>query len=199
MSDTRTYRNWLIAGLVILIILTAICVYSAITFLPRKQERPQLEHRYPIPTLTYCGAESDELCIVSFSQEVDGGLQVVFQTPSRFFPDFLLKINRNGEESTYACQRTEANPTNVICTGKSQAPGEILQFRVFYKNANTPFAEGNIVIIGIALVTPEAISTATVETPFITETPTELPTPMPLPRTPTPSYPNPSYPNPSYP
>lgn len=207
--DTFTNRNRLIAGLIILIGLIVLIVYFVASLLSRRTERPRLGHRSPIAALTYCGAELDKLCIVSFSQEVDGTMEVNFQIPDASYPDFILKINHNGEESTYECQRGEDHFTTVVCIGAPQVPGEVLQFKAISKDSNIPLAEGEFAIIGIALFTPEAEVTATVE--GLTETPTETPTPTltaaPAFNTPTPtwtptapSYPNPtSYPNSSYP
>jgi len=196
-SGILTNRNRLIAGLVILIVLVILMIYSLITFLQRREGQPQVDHRSPVETLGYCSGEQDKLCIVTFSQEVDGGMQVNFQIPNAFFPEFILKISHNEDESIYECERVEATSTTVLCTGEPQVPSEILKFKVFSKNWGTLLAAGNFAIIGIALFTPEVESTATIELP--TETPTAtaispLRTPTPVGLTPSPSYPNPSYP-----
>ena len=170
-------------------------------------------YRNPVVTLTYCGAGAAELCIESFTQQVDGTLQVNFLVPNDFYPDFLLKISHNGDESTYICEKVGDALTRVICSGASQVPGEVLQFQVFFKNGTTLAAQGSFTIIGIALMTPEVDSTATIAgtaaTPSRTPTPTRTPLGFAT-RTPTPTppiaYPNPtsypnltSYPNRSYP
>jgi hypothetical protein len=203
-SEIITNRNRLIAGLVILLILVVLVIYFLVASLSRRTERPQLDHRLPVAALTYCGAEQDKLCVISFSQEVDGGMQISFQTPFAYYPEFLVKINHDGEETIYECERREAGSTSVVCTGKPQVPGVVLEFRVFSKNWGTLLAEGNFAIIGIALSTPEVEVSATLEGG--TGTPTTTPTFAPRFNTPaatqtalTPSYPNPSYPNPSYP
>jgi hypothetical protein len=198
-SETFTNRNRLIAGLAIVLVLLTLIIYSVIRIRPRGVAGPQVGHRSPAETLTYCGAEQNKLCIVAFSQEVDGSLQVNFETPYAFYPEFILTINHNGEESTYECQRVEATSTGVVCTGKPQVPGEVMEFKVISKYWGTVFAEGRFAIIGIALFTPGVESTGTLEAPteLVTQT-LEFVTPTPIPtatrRTPTPSYPNPSYP-----
>jgi hypothetical protein len=203
-SELITNRHRLVGGLVILLVLVALILYSLMASLHKKVQQPHVYHRSPVDALTYCGAELDKLCIISFSQEVDGDMQISFQTPFLYYPEFLVKINHNGEESNYECQRVEANSTSVVCNGKPQVLGEVLEFRVFSKNWGTLLAEGNFAIIGIALFTPEVEVTATLEGGI--ETPTITPTFAPRFNTPTatqtaltPSYPNPSYPNPSYP
>jgi hypothetical protein len=161
-----------------------------------------------LTTLGYCDAEPDRLCVVSFNQDIDGSLQVVFQTPRSSYPVFILKIQNGEAVSTYECQRIENIPTGMACTGDPQIPGQILQFTVLSRLSGTLLAEGRFAIIGVALLTPEVDETVTMEplTETPTETPTETLTPAPRFETPTPTgtptapaaYPNPtSYPNPT--
>ena len=210
-SDTSTNRNRLIAGLAILTVLLVVVLYSLIQLPPREEERPRIGHRSMLTTLGYCDEQPDRLCIVSFNQDVDGSMQIIFQTPRSSYPVFILRIQNGEKVSTYECQRIENVPTGIACTGESQVPGQILQFTVFSRLSGMLLAEGRFAIIGIALLTPEGEQTATVEGPTetATETPTETLTPAPRFNTPTPtrtptapaSYPNPTtYPNPtSYP
>ena len=204
-SDTFTNRNRLIAGLVILSVISILIIYALIRLLPRESEPRNLGHRSPVALLTYCAPEQTTLCIVSFSQEVDGGMQVIFQAPRATYPLFTLMIHHTNGADTYECQRMEEISTGIVCTGAPQVPGEPLEFTIHSIISGTLLASGRLSIIGIALYTPEVLTTGTVEVP--TGTPTETPTAMPLPRTPTPTrvtptpfYPNPTtYPNPPYP
>ena len=205
-SENRTNRNRLIAGIAVLIVLIILIISSASILRQRRNGQPQVNHRFPIAKLTYCGPQQETLCIVSFSQEVDGAMRVNLQTPDSFYPKFYLTISYEGAESTYECQRVEESPTSVYCTGAPQVPGLVLNFKVISKNGGTVLAEGNFSIIGIALSTPEIITTGTVE--GLTGTPVETPTaglpsrtPTLVQATPTPTLatPSPSYPNPSYP
>ena len=201
MTDTRIHRNWLIIGLVILLALATL-IFSISRLLARRVDRPQLGHRSPIAELTYCSTAVNQLCIVSFTQDVDGSLQVNLRLPDSFYPDFILTIDNNSQERTYECQKSAGHPTTVICTGPTQVPGQTLAFKAISKESGIIFAEGRFAIIGIALITPEGALTATVES-TATPTETETPTPaLPLFETSTPaetptisSYPNPtSYP-----
>jgi hypothetical protein len=201
-SDIQTHRNRWIAGLLILAIFLLLAVILIVRFLQSRDggNGPQVGARSPIAELAYCGTEVRELCIVSFNQIVDGGMQVNIQTPRVFYPEILLTINRYGVESTYACEKVEPLANRVVCEGPPQVPGEVLQFKVIFREQGTLVAEGKFSIIGIAISTPEDVLTATLETP--SETPTTPPTHTPAPlRTPTPvgTTPSPSYPNPSYP
>ena len=195
-SATFLNRNRLIAGLALLLASVLLMVYFLITFAVRGKGAPQVGHRLPIETLTYCGADQDKLCIVTFSQVVDGGMQINFQTPYAYYPAFVLKINNHGNESTYECKRVEEIATAVVCTGASQVPGQVLRFTVISKNRGAVIAAGEFAIIGIALFTPVVDISATPA-----ETPTGVLTVIPIPTQtlPATSYPNPSYPNPSYP
>jgi hypothetical protein len=181
-SDIQTHRNRWIAGLLILFIFILLAVVFGNLFLQNRAEGsgPRIGHRSPIDALAYCGAEDRELCIVSFSQILDGGMQVNIQTPRVFYPQIILIINRYGVESIYECQKVEPLANRVVCEGPPQAPGEVLQFKVIFKEQGILVAEGKFSIIGIAISTPEIHSTATLETPTRT--------------TPGTSYPNPSYP-----
>src|SRR5215211_4494910 len=153
-SDTSTSRNRLMAGLAILTVLLVVVLYSLIQLLPREEERLRIGHRSMLTTLSYCDAEPDRLCVVSFTQDVDGSMQVIFQTPRSSYPVFILKIQNGEKVSTYKCQRIENIPTGMVCTGESQVPGQILQFTVLSKLSGIILAEGQFAIIGIALLTP---------------------------------------------
>jgi hypothetical protein len=183
-SEISKNRNRLITGLVILLVFFLLICYFLISFLFRKPEQPKLGNHSPVDTLAYCVAEPRGLCIVSFSQVVDGAMQINIQLPYDHYPEFVVIINRNGQDSTYECKPVENSVTGVVCTGASQIPGEILNFKIFSKEMETLLAEGNFAIIGIALFTPGPTSTGTLP---VTETVTPEGTP--------PSYPNPtSYP-----
>jgi len=198
-TSTFTNRNRWIAQLVILLVIALLLLYFVITFALREKGGPQIGHRSPIASLTYCGAEQEKLCIVSFSQLVDGGMQVNFQTPYAFYPAFLLKISNREAESTYTCERVESTSTSVVCTGAPQVPGQVLRFTVISKKSGTIVAVGEFAIIGIALFTPAVEGTGTIEVTLVT--PTNLPTVTPAfnTATPTQTLPGTSYPNPSYP
>src|ERR1041384_4929517 len=124
MTDNRTNRNWWVAGLVVVIAFVILIVYFVTTLVSRKTTRPQLGHRSPVGALEYCGADLNQLCIVSFSQNVDGSLQVNVHIPDSVYPDFILTIDHNGQESIYECKRGDNVITTVICMGAPQVPGQ---------------------------------------------------------------------------
>lgn len=205
--------NRIILGLVIGVLIVILITALGVTLLVRGgfKERPRIDQRSPIETLSYCGTQQGRLCVNSFSQSDDGLMLVNFSTPNPYYPEFILNISFNGDEYKYECERDEAPQTGMTCSGIMQVPGTVMDFQVISKNRGTLLAEGRFAIIGIALAAPEDVPTATMEglsnipvtptvTPmFITILPTPSSTIPILPSYPNPSYPNPSYPNPSYP
>jgi hypothetical protein len=196
--DVQTSRNRLIAGIAVLVILLLVAVILLVSSTRQRADGPRIGHRSPVAELNYCGPDDRTLCVVSFSQIVDGDMQVNIHTPRVFYPKFVLVINRYGVESTYECSKEDPLSRNTECFGPPQVPGEVLQFKVVFKEQRTLVAEGKFAIIGIALSTPEILSTTTPEE-LVTETPTRSPvlptrTPMHTRTAPVTSYPNPSYP-----
>jgi hypothetical protein len=194
-SEIQTSRNRLIAGIAILAILLLIPIVALLLSLRPREPEPHIGRRSPVAELSYCGAEERVLCIVSFSQIVDGAMQVNLQTPRVFYPPIVLLIDRYGVESIYECHKPEPLSPQVVCDGPPQVPGEVLQFTVFFRDPGTVVAEGKFAIIGVALSTPEGLLTPTeTATAAATPTPTARRTPTPVRTAPATSYPNPSYP-----
>jgi hypothetical protein len=202
-ADIRNQQRWLITVVALLVILLILVVIGLIRSIPgRGSSDPQLGHRSPAAKLAYCQPEDTQLCIVSFGQIEGGDMLVNFQLPSTIYPPFTLVINRYGVESAYECRRTKGFLGGVTCSGPSQVPGEILQFKVILLRDGTLIAEGKFPIIGIAISTPEGTGTgspteiSTETTPSPTEIfPTEVlstpvpPTIYPAPPTSYPDYP----------
>ena len=207
-TDIRTQQSRLIVGVAILALLLILVLVALFRSIQKPTAHPQVGHRSPAAALAYCSPESTGLCIVSFSQLEGGDLLVTFRLPSVFYPEFMLVIDRFGVQSTYECRKGKGFSKSMVCTGASQAPGEILGFKVISISDGTLLAAGKFAIIGIAIATPEDLLTATLTGPAVTETVTEtaigtpspsLPTPTgatPTGTTPTPSTGTPSYPNP---
>ena len=167
-ADIRNQQRWLITVVALLVILLILVVIGLIRSIPgRGSSDPQLGHRSPAAKLAYCQPEDTQLCIVSFGQIEGGDMLVNFQLPSTIYPPFTLVINRYGVETAYECRRTKGFLGGVTCSGPSQVPGEILQFKVILLRDGTLIAEGKFAIIGIAIATPEGTGT---------ESPTEIST-----------------------
>jgi hypothetical protein len=189
--DVRHQQRWLVTVVILLGILLILVVVGLIRSIPGRNSGPssQIGFRSPAAKLTYCQPEDTRLCVVSFGQIEGGDMLVNFQLPSVIYPPFTLVINRYGVESSYKCTRTKGFLGGMTCRGAPQTPGEILQFKVIAQKDGTLLAEGKFPIIGIAISTPEILSTTT-------ETPTASPTestpdlkPLPATETPTPGFP----------
>lgn len=194
-EDIRTQQRWLIAGVAALAVFFILVVVALIRSVQTRDPVRQIGGRSPAAKLAYCIPDDTKLCIVSFGQVVDGDLLVNFQLPRPRYPEFILVIDRFGLESTYQCQRIKGLSTGVTCKGPSQAPGEVLLFKVISTKDGTLLAGGQISIIGIALATPEGATTETPDGTAVTGSPTATARPTATRTTPTVSYPNPtSYP-----
>lgn len=194
-ADLHNQQRRLFAGVAILVILLIVVLVAVFRSIQHPGADPQIGYRSPAARLSYCAPQDTRLCVLSFGQVIGGDMQIHFKIPRTLYPEFSLIINRFGVESIYECKGKKGTFNAVTCTGPSQVPGEVLQFKVISIKQGTLLAEGKFSIIGIALSTPEFFFTDTPE-----PTPTVGPSETPTGTLPTPSYPNPSYPNPtSYP
>jgi hypothetical protein len=200
-------RKPLILGISLSALLVIVILSGLFLFNKWQGTQASVGQRFPLQRLSYCSSDQVMPCIVSFSLDTDGNMLVNFLTTGAFYPDFYLKIKQGETNHIYTCQKVNKFATSVYCTGAAMPLGEVLQFSIFSINEDVLLAEGNLAIIGLALGTPEIVSSPTIgtpSTPSLTEVITlQTPTGVRLTpaRTPTlpPSYPNTSYPNPSYP
>ena len=155
--------------------------------------------------LRYCGANPDELCILSFGRDAEENLAVSLFVPDRKFPDFYLKIKRKTGESVYECEKNKEVSTSVFCYGGMVNLQEKMEIDLYSKGDEHLLAQGNLTLNaillstqsqGVGMPTPApTLAGATAETLTLTAE-TSIATET---STPESSYPNPSYPNPSYP
>ena len=190
-------QKQLILGTSISALLLILFISGLIWFKGRQSKQASIDQRFPLQRLSYCSSDQVTPCIVSFSLDSNGKMLVNFLTTGAFYPDFYLKINWDGNDHIYTCQKANKFATSVYCIGAALPLGEVFQFSIFSLKEDVLLAEGNFAIIGLALGTPEIVSSPTLGTP-LTPSPTEelaLQTPTPVRATPTftltPSYPNP--------
>lgn len=156
----------------------------------------------PILKISYCGAEPQELCVLSFGRDAEENLAVNLFVPDRKFPDFYLKIKRITGESAYECEKNKEVPTSVFCYGDMVSLQEKMEIGLYSKVDDHLLAAGTLALNALLLSTqslggggiptaaPARAASATPETIVSTnETPVVTVT-----FTPDPSYPNPSYP-----
>ena len=150
--------------------------------------------------LRYCGANPDELCILSFGRDAEENLAVSLFVPDRKFPDFYLKIKRITGESIYECEKNKEVSTSVFCYGEMVNLQEKMEVSLLAEKDDRLLAAGNLTLNaillstqsqGVGMPTPApTLAGATAETLTLTaETPIATAT-----LTPQLSYPNPSYP-----
>jgi hypothetical protein len=166
----------------------------------------------PVLKISYCGAEPEELCVLSFGRDVDENMVVNIFVPDSKLPAFYLKIKKAAGENVYECEKDKEVWTNVFCYGDMANLQERMELSMFSKKDDRLIAMGNFTLKAILLSEPlsagEADGTSTLES-NVDETPTptgtsdiltETDTPTPtLTLTPDVSYPDSSYPNSSYP
>jgi hypothetical protein len=188
----------LILGISISVLLILI-ISGFLLFKERQSRQSHVGERFPLQRLSYCSSDQVIPCIVSFSLDSNGKMLVNFLTTGAFYPDFYLKINQDGNDHIYTCQKVNKFATSVYCSGAALPLGEVFQFSIFSLKEDVLLAEGNFAIIGLALGAPEIVSSPTLGTP-LTPSPTEelaLQTPTLVRATPVPTFTlTPSYPNP---
>lgn len=160
--------------------------------------------RTPVSELTYCSDDQVKPCVVSFGVDADDNMLVNILVPNISYPDYYLKITRNGtdETSIYKCLRIRSSPNSTYCIGAKMPPGETLHLLLISTKDDTLLAEGELSIVALAFPTLD-VSTSTPEAtltpPSVSPTPTDLTFPVPTkPQPPSPTR-TPSYPNPPYP
>ena len=158
----RQLRNGaaILAGFALLAITGAI-------FLLRdwKSSQAAVGRRHPLPALGYCASTQVRPCILSFSLQPGGNMQIDMLT-NRSQPDFYLKIRSDLGERTYPCEKAPETSTLVSCRGRAVKPGEVLQFLLISTQEDTDMAEGQFPVIGLALATPEIFQTPTPREPL---------------------------------
>jgi len=168
----------------------------------------------PVARLRYCGAELEELCILSFGRDVDENLVINLYVPDRDFPDFKLNIKRRAGESEYTCEKFAEVPTSVFCYGEMISLQERMEISLISVEDENMLAFGNVIleailvsgqfpISGFGAATSAAGASENSPTVDVTTAPssargTEFPTTEttdePATSTPETSYPNQSYP-----
>ena len=170
----------------------------------RDQQSAGPDSDTPVVELAYCNDDQVRPCVVSFGIDANDNTLVNLLLPDLSFPNFYLKVVREGREAIYVCQRVAPTPNNAYCVGEKMPPGEQLHLMLFSKRDDVLLAEGDLSIIGLAFPTMGISTIAPAKAMTVTETPDLTPTVPIVSRSPTststpPKYPNPSYPSPSYP
>jgi len=162
----------------------------------------------PVIKIGYCGAEPEELCVLSFGRDVDENMVVNIFSPDRKLPTFYLKIKRAAGESVYECEKDKEVQTNVFCYGDMVNLQEKMEVSLIAKADERLIVAGGFTLKAI-LISESSFAESSGGTSSLEATVGETPTftgssntldvtPTPT-QTPDASYPNSSYPNSSYP
>lgn len=159
----------------------------------------------PVLKIGYCGAEPEELCVLSFGRDVDENMFVSIFVPDRKFPDFNVRVKRIAGESVYECERNKEVPTNVFCYGDMVNLQEKMEVSLIATSDERLIAAGDFILKALLISdlaldkksdgtsTSEPIVDETPATPEFFGAPVATPTRTPT-KTPDASYPNPQYP-----
>lgn len=159
----------------------------------------------PVLKIGYCGAEPEELCVLSFGRDVDENMFVNIFVPDRKFPDFNVRVKRIAGESVYECERNKEVPTNVFCYGDMVNLQEKMEVSLIATSDERLIAAGDFILKALLISdlaldkksdgtsTSEPIVDETPATPEFFGAPVATPTRTPT-KTPDASYPNPQYP-----
>ncbi len=199
---------FLVLGGVIVLALLSWRVIAVVQALSKTAEEPVLKIRY-------CGAEPEELCVLSFGRDAEEKFVVNLFVPEGDFPQFYVKIERAAGEGVYECVRNEEVQTSVYCLGDMVGLLEKMEVNLYSLEDDHLFAAGSFTLEAVLVFsqslggggaeesgtpTPAAAFTLKEEAPSTNdeasstgaiEAATGLSTPT---VTPPPSYPNPSYP-----
>ncbi|NOH00788.1 MAG: hypothetical protein HND47_01800 [Chloroflexi bacterium] len=92
----------------------------------------------------YCGADLDELCILSFGRDGDGNTIVNLFMPERKFPAFYLLVERVVGASRYECDKNDDVPTIVWCIGDSLNLGRTRRDSHSFEKGRPPAGKGQV-------------------------------------------------------
>lgn len=155
----------------------------------------------PILKISYCGAEPEELCVLSFGRDAEEKMIINLFAPDRTFPGFYLKIKRITGESVYECEKNKEVPTSVFCYGDMINLQEKMEISLLSKDDGRLIAAGNFTLNAILIsAQPQNMGDDSAPTPAIFNAGKSVSTDAFETLTVTPDLtPDPSYPNPSYP
>lgn len=162
----------------------------------------------PVLKISYCGAEPEELCVLSFGRDVDENMVVNLFVPDRKFPAFYLKIQRATRESTYECEKDKEVQSSIFCYGDMANLQERMQVSIFAKADDHLLAAGAFTLKAILVSESSSAGVANTPTaaPGLDESPTSTEISTDVAKTATPTLtptltptPDVSYPDSSYP
>ncbi|MBI5823941.1 MAG: hypothetical protein HZB18_07950 [Chloroflexi bacterium] len=158
----------------------------------------------PVLKIRYCGAEPEELCVLSFGRDIDKKFVVNLFVPEGDFPEFYVTIKRTSGEGVYECVQNGEVPTSVYCLGDMVGLLEEMGVSLHSVEDDAQLAVGNFTLEALMVFSQSlggsgnqgGTPTAAVGALTLND---EEPSSSGVLVTPTFVTPGPSYPNPSYP
>lgn len=149
----------LLAGLIFIALLVVFIWRMSSLVRTEPEATPRLVYQFG-----YCGAEMDELCILSFGRDAEGNTVVNLFVPERDFPDFYLIAGRVTGEYLFECSRNKDVPTSVYCVGAALNLGERVTFSMYALENDRLLASGGLILKAFLISTPGSDAPAPTET-----------------------------------
>ncbi len=112
--------------------------------------------------INYCMNDSSTLCVVSFGSDDRNNMVINLVTPDSDAPEIYISAGAGDSFNTYACQKVDGFPNNIICTGPRVPLGSALQINVYTLDEKILLAQGTFLVNALALPTAVLVnSTAT--------------------------------------
>lgn len=105
-------------------------------------------------TMDYCGADLEDLCVLSFGRDGDGNTIINLFVPRKKLPVFYLTIKRRNSESLYVCDKSDDIPNTVWCVGEPLSLEERVEIDVVSKQDDQLLARGRFTITAIFIGSP---------------------------------------------
>lgn len=160
-NEEHVDRRRLSVGIALLAVLIVLCIFGANIVRNEWESRQgQIGQREPLPGLGYCSSKQIRPCILSIDLRPGRGMSIDILVHASS-QDFYLKIEHEGSEHIYECQKDKSYSIHIHCTGDDMPAGETMSFLLISSADNSTLAEGSFPIIGLALATPDIAITPT--------------------------------------
>jgi hypothetical protein len=146
LSSISTSSKWLLLGIVVIILLAVAA--GGWTTLRWVSSEAVID---PILKISYCGADPEALCVLSFGRDLDEHMIINLFVPDRKFPEFYLKIKRAAAESIYMCVKNSEVPTSVYCSGELIGLQEKMEINLISKEDDHLMAAGKLTLLAVLL------------------------------------------------
>jgi len=163
------------------LIIGGLILFANIVKFAVNQFTPDPTHAPPLD-ITYCGANPEGICILSFGRDDSGDSMIHLFVSPPTFPDFYLIVNKTSGQVIYECEKNEDVETSVYCVGEAILLGEQVEITMLSIVGDIPIAFGKFAVTAILVASQNADSQSL---PAQTETVDSRIQPLSTPETPT--------------